>query len=100
MTRRTAEQLDKLAETVIPMSYKIGDYAKLGTLYRLMDGINADSPRAKDIEKVQHHLLTAIADARSGQRDLSSRFQSEAARKNRGATLEVRRRLAAEWDSL
>jgi malonate decarboxylase gamma subunit len=100
VTRRTAEQLDKLAEKVIPMSYQIGDYAKLGTLYRLIDGVNADSPGSKDIEKVRRHLLTAIADARSGQRDLSSRFQSEGARQNRSATLEVRRRLAAEWDSL
>jgi biotin-independent malonate decarboxylase gamma subunit len=99
VTRRTTDQLDKLAEKVVPMSYKIADYAKLGTLYRLIDSVNADSPGPEDIQKVQHHLLTAIADARSGQRDLGSRFQSEGARKYRGATLEVRRRLAAEWDS-
>jgi malonate decarboxylase gamma subunit len=99
VTRRTTEELDQLAESVIPMSYQVVDYAKLGTLYRLIEGVNCDAPGSKDIEQVQHHLLAAIADARSGQRDLSSRFQSEGARRNRGATLEVRRRLAAEWDS-
>jgi biotin-independent malonate decarboxylase gamma subunit len=97
VTRRSAKQLDKLAETVIPMSYQIGDYAKLGTLYQLIEGVNADSPGLKDIETVQHHLLAAIADSRSGERDLSNRFRSEGARNNRSATLEVRRRLAEQW---
>jgi malonate decarboxylase gamma subunit len=99
VTRRTVEELDQLAETVIPMSYKIADYAKLGTLSQLIDGINPDSPEPEDIEKVRTDLLTAVADARSGQRDLSNRLESESARKNRSATLEVRRRLAAEWNS-
>jgi malonate decarboxylase gamma subunit len=44
-------------------------------------------------------LLAAIADARSGQRDLSDRLQSQGAQKNRSATLEVRQRLAAQWHS-
>jgi hypothetical protein len=41
----------------------------------------------------------AIADARSGQLDLSNRLQSQGAQKNRSATLVVRQRLAAEWHS-
>ena len=44
-------------------------------------------------------LLAAIADARSGQRDLSDRLQSQDAQKNRRATLVVRSRLAADWHS-
>jgi biotin-independent malonate decarboxylase gamma subunit len=99
VTRRTVEELDELAKKVIPMSYKIEDYAKLGTLYKLIEGINPDSPDPKDVEKVRGDLLAAIADARSGQRDLSNRVQSEGALKNRSATLEVRRRLAEEWRS-
>jgi hypothetical protein len=43
--------------------------------------------------------LIAIADARSGQRDLSDRLQSQDAQKNRRATLVVRSRLAADWHS-
>ena len=99
VTRRTVEELDKLAETVIPMSYKIEDYAKLGTLYKLIDGVNVDSPEPKQVDQVRADLLAAIADARSGQRDLRNRLQSQGAQKNRSATLVVRQRLAAEWHS-
>jgi biotin-independent malonate decarboxylase gamma subunit len=99
VTRRTVEELDKLAETVIPMSYKIEDYAKLGTLYQLIDGVNVDSPEPKQVEQVRADLWAAIADARSGQRDLSDRLQSQGAEENRSATLVVRQRLAAEWHS-
>src|SRR6266850_1041836 len=99
VTRRTVEELDKLAETVIPMSYKIEDYAKLGTLYKLIDGVNVDSPEPKQVDQVRADLLAAIADARSGQRDLSDRLQSQGAQTNRSATLVVRQRLAAEWHS-
>ena len=97
VTRRTVEELDKLAETVIPMSYKIEDYAKLGTLYKLIDGVNVDSPEPEQVDLVRTDLLAAIADARSGQRDLSDRLQSQGAQKSRSATLLVRQRLAAEW---
>jgi malonate decarboxylase gamma subunit len=79
------------------MSYKVEDYAKLGTLYKLIDGVNVDSPEAKHVEQVRADLLAAIADARSGQRDLSSRLHG--ARKHRSATLEVRRRLAEQWNA-
>jgi malonate decarboxylase gamma subunit len=99
VTRRTVEELDKLAETVIPMSYKIQDYAELGTLYKLIDGVNVDSPEPEQVGQVRTDLSAAIADARSSQRDLSSRLQSQGAQTNRSATLEVRQRLAAEWHS-
>ena len=81
------------------MSYKVEDYAKLGTLYKLIDGVNVDSPEPRHVEQVRADLLAAIADARSGQLDLSSRLQSEGARKNRSVTLEVRRRLAEQWNA-
>jgi biotin-independent malonate decarboxylase gamma subunit len=99
VTRRRVEELDKLAETVIPLSYKIEDYAKLGMLYKLIDGVNVDSPEPKQVDQVRADLLAAIADARSGQRDLSDRLESQGAQKNRSATLLVRQRLAAQWHS-
>jgi malonate decarboxylase gamma subunit len=46
---------------------------------------------------VKVDLLAAIADARSGPRDLSNRLKSEAARTTREATLETRRRLTEQW---
>src|SRR5260370_40931807 len=99
VTRRSVEELDKLAEKGIPMSYKVEDYAKLGTLYKLIDGVNVDSPEPRHVEQVRADLLAAIADARSGQRDLSNRLQSQGAQTNRSATLVVRQRLAAERPS-
>jgi biotin-independent malonate decarboxylase gamma subunit len=99
VTRRSVEELDRLAAKVIPMSYKVEDYAKLGTLYKLIDDVNVDCPEPKHVQQVRSDLLAAIADARSGPRDLSNRLQSEGARKYRGATLEVRRRLAEQWRS-
>jgi biotin-independent malonate decarboxylase gamma subunit len=97
VTLRTVDELDELANQVLPMSYKIEDYAKLGTLYKLVGGVDPDSPEPTQVEQVLVDLLAAIADARSGERDLSNRLQSKGARKNRSATLEVRRRLAEQW---
>jgi malonate decarboxylase gamma subunit len=100
ITRRTVAELDELAGKVIPLSYKIEDYAKLGMLHKLIEGVDPDSPSPDQIDRVEVDLLAAIADARSGPRDLSNRLESEGARINRNATLEVRRRLAEQWDSV
>jgi biotin-independent malonate decarboxylase gamma subunit len=99
VTRRTVEELDLLAEKVTPMSYKITDYAKLGTLYKLIEGVNADAPEPGQVLQVQRDLLSAIADARSGPTDLSNRLTSDGARRIRIATLEVRRRLKEQWNA-
>lgn len=98
VTRRTVEELDELGRKVIAMSYKIEDYAKLGMLHKLIEGIDPDSPSPAQIEQVQGDLLAAITDARSGQRDLSNRLRTAGARTNRDATLKVRRQLAEQWD--
>ena len=45
VTRRTVEELDELAEKVVPLSYKIEDYAKLGMLHQLIEGIDPESPK-------------------------------------------------------
>jgi len=47
----------------------------------LIDGVNVDSPEPKQVDQVRADLLAAIADARSGQRDLSNRLQSRGAQK-------------------
>src|SRR6202795_4031686 len=36
VTRRSVEELEKLAKEIVPMSYDIRDYAKLGLLYKLL----------------------------------------------------------------
>jgi hypothetical protein len=77
----------------------IVDVPSQATIYKLIDGVNVDSPEPKQVDQVRADLLAAIAEARSGQRDLRNRLQSQGAQKNRSATLVVRQRLAAEWHS-
>jgi len=98
VTRRTVAELDRLAEKVLPMSYDIRTYARLGILHRLIEGVNAENPGPDDIARAQDALAAAIADARTGPRDLGNRLTSPEARVSRAASIQVRERLAAAWD--
>jgi malonate decarboxylase gamma subunit len=48
---------------------------------------------------VRAELIAAVADARTGSRDLSTRLTSDAALAGRAASIAVRRRLAEQWDA-
>ena len=97
VTRSSVEAMDQLGERIPPMAYDIHAFAKLGLLHGLIEGVNADAPQAADIESVRAELIKAIADARGGGTDLSSRLSSPQAHIMRAASLEVRRRLAQQW---
>jgi malonate decarboxylase gamma subunit len=97
VTRRTVADLEKLGAEVLPMSYEVRRYARLGTLHGLIAGVNAAAPTAEDVETVRSALVAAVADARAGAKDLSHRLASDAARETRGASLEVRTRMYAQW---
>jgi malonate decarboxylase gamma subunit len=97
VTRRSVEELEKLAKEIAPMSYDIRDYAKLGLLYKLLHVENPEKPSVQDIRKVQDELVGAIADARRGPVDLRNRLQSKGAIEMRKASLLVRSRLEAQW---
>jgi malonate decarboxylase gamma subunit len=84
---------------VLPMSYKMSAYAKLGLLHELIAGIDADAPTHEHVWRVQASLVAAIDDARRGPRDLSSRLQSADAKRTRAASIEVRKRMAEQWDA-
>lgn len=100
VTRRTVAELDRLGEQVPPMAYGIRAYAGLGLLHGLIEDVSAEAPGAADVERVRGELAAAVADIRaSGDRDLSSRLTSSAARQGRPASIEVRRRLAEQWDA-
>ncbi|CAB3769150.1 biotin-independent malonate decarboxylase subunit gamma [Paraburkholderia solisilvae] len=100
VTRRTVAELDKLGETIVPMSYSMASFAKLGLLDTLIDGVDADAPSDAQIERVRTLLADAARDARTDRtRGLSHRLESEAAQKTRAASIEVRRRLAQQWDA-
>ncbi|NUX98959.1 biotin-independent malonate decarboxylase subunit gamma [Paraburkholderia youngii] len=100
VTRRTVEELDELGETIVPMSYSMASFAKLGLLDRLIDGVDADAPDAAQIERVRTVLVEQIRSARDGDRTLARRLESVAARQTRAASIEVRRRLAEQWDAV
>ncbi|KND62042.1 Malonate decarboxylase gamma subunit [Candidatus Burkholderia verschuerenii] len=99
VTRRSVESLDALGDAVLPMSYKMSAYAKLGLLHELIEGIDADAPASADIERVRTSLAAAVKDARDGPRDLSSRLASADATRTRAASIEVRKRMKAQWDT-
>jgi malonate decarboxylase gamma subunit len=98
VTRRTVEELDELGKTVVPMSYNVRQYAKLGLLHELIAGIDADAPSAAHVGRVKERVAAAIADIRNHPGDLTSRLDNAEARSHRAASIEVRRRLAEQWD--
>ena len=99
VTRRSVAELEMLGETFAPMAYDIRSFAKLGLLYTLISGVDADTPGQADVQRVRAELLRAIADTRAGAQDLAGRLTSPAARESRAASIEVRRRLAEQWDA-
>jgi biotin-independent malonate decarboxylase gamma subunit len=100
ITLRSVEELEKLAKKIVPMSYDIRDYAKLGLLYKLLHVENPEKPSAEDIRNVQNELVGAIADARSGPVDLRNRLESKGAQELRKASQLVRSKLEAEWQEI
>ncbi|RDU98622.1 biotin-independent malonate decarboxylase subunit gamma [Trinickia dinghuensis] len=101
VTRRCVEALDALGETITPMSYSLtGGFAKLGLLDQLIEGVDADTPTDAHVAKVQAALVEATASARAGSRELARRLESDTARGSRAASIEVRRRLAMQWDAV
>ncbi|SAL56051.1 malonate decarboxylase subunit gamma [Caballeronia cordobensis] len=99
VTRRSVESLDALGDTVLPMSYKMSAYAKLGLLHELIEGIDADAPSSADIERVKASLAAAVKDTRNGPRDLSNRLASAAAKRTRAASIAVRERMREQWNA-
>jgi malonate decarboxylase beta subunit len=97
ITLRTVDELDKLAETVVPLSYNVRDWAKLGFCDGLLTVSDADAPTAGDISAVRDAVGAAIAAARSGPRDLSNRLESPGALQNRKASRAIRDAMFAQW---
>jgi malonate decarboxylase gamma subunit len=99
VTKRSVAELDALAATVPPMSYRIRDYAGLGLLHCLIQEVAADDPGPADLERVRSCLVEAVAHIRAGAPDLRHRLDSPEARTARAASLEVRRRMAEQWEA-
>jgi malonate decarboxylase gamma subunit len=97
ITLRSVADLERLGHQILPMSYDIRDYAKLGLLHKLLHIENPDNPSPLTTEQVRKELVDAVANARVGATDLSNRFNSEAAARIRFAGLTARRLMEAEW---
>jgi biotin-independent malonate decarboxylase gamma subunit len=97
ITRRSVEELEKLAKKIAPMSYDIRDYAKLGLLYKLLHVENPEKPSQQEIRNVQGELVAAIADTRTSPVDLRSRLESKEALEMRKASILVRTKMEAQW---
>ena len=99
ITLRSVADLERLGHEIIPMSYDIRDYAKLGLLHKLLHVENPDNPAPATIGQVREELINAIVDARAGSTDLSNHLTSEGARQTRLAGLTARNRMEKEWAS-
>jgi malonate decarboxylase gamma subunit len=97
ITLRSVADLDRLGHQVAPMSYDIHDFARLGLLHELLHVEDADRPSSRTVSQVQQALIDAIADARSGAKDLDSRLTSPGAREVRKAGLTARARMQEQW---
>lgn len=92
ITLRTVEALEKLAATIPPMAYDIGNYATLGLLSNLLDISNPDAPSDNDLTLVKTTLQQAISDARQDA-TLKNRLGAD----NRRSSALVRERMRASW---
>jgi malonate decarboxylase gamma subunit len=99
ITRRSVHELDELGKTILPMSYDIRQYAKLGLLHELIAGIDADAPSPAQVARVKERVSAAIADVRKHPGDLTSRLNHPEAKVHRAASIEVRARLAEQWNA-
>lgn len=98
ITLRTVDELNELAKTIIPMSYDVEDWAKLGFCDGLLTVANADDPSLEDVETVRAAIEDAVQRARVGPRDLSNRLDSDAAVSTRTASRRIRDVLAQQWN--
>jgi malonate decarboxylase beta subunit len=98
ITLRTIDELDELAKTIVPMSYHVEDWAKLGFCDGLLPVVNADDPTPEDVQSISAAVADAVHRARVGPLDLSNRLDSSAAVTSRKAAREVRALLGRQWN--
>ncbi|WP_322070426.1 biotin-independent malonate decarboxylase subunit gamma [Paraburkholderia bannensis] len=99
VTRRSVDDLDALGEKIVPMSYTMASFAKLGLLDQLIQDVNADAPSEAQVAQVRDVLARKVREARGDNSGLAHRLQGDAAQRTRAASIEVRKRLAQQWDA-
>jgi malonate decarboxylase beta subunit len=97
ITRRTVDELDRLAGRVPPLSYDVRTWATLGLCDGLVPVTDADDPSDDDVATVRRAVAEAVSLARSRGTDLSYRLDTTGALRLRAASRSVRDLLAAAW---
>jgi malonate decarboxylase gamma subunit len=97
ITRRSVSDLERLGHQIAPMSYDVRDYAKLGTLHKLLHVNNPIEPTESEIVEVKQAIADAIADARMGAEDLGNRLNSPAGKETRKAGRTARALMEKQW---
>jgi biotin-independent malonate decarboxylase gamma subunit len=98
VTRRTVAQLEEIAAKVPATAYDGATFATLGAVHAIVPVRCPDDPDGTDADTARQAVAEAAADALHGPRDLSARLASAGAARQRAASIEVRRRLAASWN--
>lgn len=97
ITRRSVSDLEKLGHEIVPLSYDIRDYAKLGILHELLHVESPLQPTQTDIVTVTQAIVNAIDDARKGPVDLGVRLRSDAAKEARKVGIAARLLMEEQW---
>ncbi|PIC63201.1 biotin-independent malonate decarboxylase subunit beta [Sporosarcina sp. P13] len=99
ITQRSLEELEIASKKVPAMAYDVNSFEKLGALYSLVDGIEADAPENKDKDLIYQEISRAVDDVRDRNvNDLSNRLTSDLAIEGgRAASIFVREKLFAQW---
>ncbi len=99
ITQRTIEELDEAAKGVPSMAYDIKSFEKLGALYQLIDGVNADEPNERDIEVLVTAIDSALQDIKTDDvRNLSYRLKTDIAiSSGRVASIKIREMIGQQW---
>lgn len=93
ITLRSVESLEKLAATIAPMAYDIGNYRSLGLLEQLLDIRDPLQASEQELNQVRDAVVEAIAKTRREGTGLSNRLGAA----NRRSSSLVRERMRAEW---
>ncbi|HWL24989.1 MAG TPA: biotin-independent malonate decarboxylase subunit beta [Ureibacillus sp.] len=99
ITQRTIEELDEAAKDVPSMAYDIESFQKLGALYNLISGVNADEPQLTDVEILLSAINSAYEDIKHDDvSNLSIRLRSDIAiASGRVASIKVREKIEQQW---
>lgn len=99
ITQRSLEELEFATKKVPAMAYDIESFEKLGALFSLVDGIEADIPGKKDLDIIYKELERAIEDVwMTRSKDLHVRLTSSFAQSGRKASILVREKLSEQWN--